>query len=76
MHARTQPVAIQPLPDEAQREAPFASTVQLSDTPTAELIAGAITSAMRRFGAATGSPALHRSAQLRAQGASVTAAAE
>ncbi len=50
MHARTRPELIQPPVNDARSEALFASTLQPSDTPTADMIAGAICSAMRRFG--------------------------
>ena len=36
--------------DDARREALFVSALQPSDTPTPDMIAGAINSAMRRFG--------------------------
>jgi hypothetical protein len=36
--------------NDAQREALFVSALQPSDTPTADMIAGAITSAIHQFG--------------------------
>jgi hypothetical protein len=50
MHGRTRHDPIQPSASDARREALFASALQPSDTPTADVIIGAITSAMHRFG--------------------------
>ena len=50
MHART-PLPLIPQADrDARCEALFASALQPSDTPTADMIATAISSAMQRFG--------------------------
>ena len=50
MHGRTRPELIQRSASDARREALFVSALQPSDAPTADVIAGAITSAMHRFG--------------------------
>jgi hypothetical protein len=50
MHARTQ-LLLTPIGSDARREALFASALQPSDTPTADMIAQAIRSAVQRFGA-------------------------
>ena len=50
MHARTRPELIQPPVSDARCEALFASALQPSDTPTADMVVGAISSAMRRLG--------------------------
>jgi hypothetical protein len=50
MSGRTGPELTKLPAAEARREALFASALQPSDTPTADMIAGAIVSAMGRFG--------------------------
>jgi hypothetical protein len=50
MHGRTRPDPIQRAAGDARREALFVSALQPSDTPTGDVINGAITSAMHRFG--------------------------
>ena len=50
MHGRTRPEPIQRAAGDARREALFVSALQPSDTPTADMIAGAIIFAMQRFG--------------------------
>jgi hypothetical protein len=50
MHGRTRPEAAQRSASDSRREALFASGLQPSDAPTADVVAGAITSAMRRLG--------------------------
>ena len=50
MHSSTGPQPLQRSASDARREALFASALQPSDTPTADMIAGAITSAIHRFG--------------------------
>jgi hypothetical protein len=50
MHGRTRPEQTQRSADDARREALFASALQPSDAPTADVVAGAILSATRRFG--------------------------
>jgi hypothetical protein len=51
MDARTRLVLTQPTGSEARREALFASALQPSDTPTADVIAQAIGFARQRSGA-------------------------
>jgi len=50
MHGRTRPERIQRSATDARGEALFVSALQPSDAPTADMIAGAITSSMHRFG--------------------------
>jgi len=50
MHGSTGPQPLQRSAGDARHEALFASALQPSDTPTADMIAGAITSAIHRFG--------------------------
>ena len=50
MHARTPLLPMQQAPSHTRCEALFASALQPSDTPTADMIATAIGSAMQRFG--------------------------
>ena len=50
MHAKTRRQQMQRPASDARREALFVSALQPSDVPTADVIAGAITSAMHRFG--------------------------
>jgi hypothetical protein len=50
MHGSKRPDSIQRSGSDARREALFVSALQPSDTPTAEVIAGAITSAIQRYG--------------------------
>jgi hypothetical protein len=50
MHGRTRPEPVQLSASDARREALFVSALQPSDTPTADVVAGAISSAMHRFG--------------------------
>jgi len=50
MHGRTRREQIERSAREARHEALFVSALQPSDTPAADVIAGAITSAMHRFG--------------------------
>jgi hypothetical protein len=51
MHGRTRLESVQRSAYDARREALFVSALQPSDTPTADMITWAITSAMHRFGA-------------------------
>jgi len=50
MHGGTRLEPIERSAKDARREALFVSVLQPSDAPTADVIAEAITSAMRRFG--------------------------
>jgi hypothetical protein len=50
MYGSTRSEPIQRSATNARREALFASALQPSDTPTADMIAGAITSAIHQFG--------------------------
>jgi hypothetical protein len=50
MHGRTGPQPLQRSASDARHEALFASALQPSDTPTDDMIAGAITAAIHRFG--------------------------
>jgi len=50
MHGRTRREQIKRSASDALREALFVSALQPSDAPTVDVIAGAITSAMHRFG--------------------------
>jgi hypothetical protein len=50
MNARTPPALIKTTAADRRRQALFASELQPSDTPTGDMIACAITSAIRRFG--------------------------
>ena len=50
MHVRTPRLPMQQALSHARCEALFASALQPSDTPTADMIATAIRSAMQRFG--------------------------
>jgi hypothetical protein len=51
MHGRTWPESVQRSANDARREALFVSALQPSDAPTADMITGAVMSAMQRFGA-------------------------
>jgi hypothetical protein len=50
MYGNTTPAPAKQTAADRRREAPFASALQPSDTPTGDMIACAITSAMRQFG--------------------------
>ena len=50
MHGRTRPEPTQGPAGDARREALFVSALQPSDTPTADMITTAITSAIHQFG--------------------------
>jgi hypothetical protein len=50
MHDWTRREQIQQSPSDVRREALFVSALQPSDSPTTDMITGAVTSAMHRFG--------------------------